>query len=65
MRKKTKIAIVGIGQRGLQHLENLIKLEENEMVKIQSLIDPFSENLLEKETISLSKNMNKLIQVKN
>ena len=30
------------------HLENLIKLEENEMVKIQSLIDPFSENLLEK-----------------
>lgn len=48
MSKPLKIAIVGIGQRGLQHLENLIKLEENEMVKIQSLIDPFSENLLEK-----------------
>ena len=48
MSSPLKIAIVGIGQRGLQHLENLIKLEENEMVKIQSLIDPFSENLLEK-----------------
>tara|TARA_B100000029_G_C17524240_1_gene941057 strand:- start:2 stop:1153 length:1152 start_codon:yes stop_codon:yes gene_type:complete len=48
MSKPLKIAIIGIGQRGLQHLENLIKLEENEMVKIQSLIDPFSENLLEK-----------------
>ena len=48
MSSPLKIAIVGIGQRGLQHLENLIKLEENEMVKIQSLIAPFSENLLEK-----------------
>ena len=48
MSNPLKIAIVGIGQRGLQHLENLIKLEENEMVKIQSLIDPFPDNLLEK-----------------
>ena len=48
MSSPLKIAIVGIGQRGLQHLKNLIKLEENEMVKIQSLIDPFPDNLLEK-----------------
>lgn len=48
MSEPLKIALLGIGQRGLQHLENLRILEENGMVKIQSLIDAFSENLLEK-----------------
>ena len=48
MSEHLTIALLGIGQRGLQHLENLRILEENGMVKIQSLIDAFSENLLEK-----------------
>lgn len=42
-----KVAIVGIGQRGLQHLENLVELQDQEVVKIQALIDPFGDNLLE------------------
>ena len=42
-----KVAIVGIGQRGLQHLENLVELQDQEVVKIQALIDPFHGNLLE------------------
>ncbi|MCH2307329.1 MAG: Gfo/Idh/MocA family oxidoreductase [SAR202 cluster bacterium] len=47
MTLELKVAIAGIGQRGLQHLENLLELENKGIVKIQALIDPFHGNLLE------------------
>ena len=47
MTLELKVAIAGIGQRGLQHLENLLELENKGIVKIQALIDPLHGNLLE------------------
>ena len=40
-----KVALVGVGQRGLQHLEALCDLQEEELIRIEALVDPFSENL--------------------
>ena len=40
----TKIAVVGLGQRGLQHLNALWQLEEAQVV---ALCDPFPDNLTE------------------
>lgn len=40
-----KVALVGVGQRGLQHLQALCDLQEEELVRIEALIDPFAENL--------------------
>ncbi|GIS28534.1 MAG: hypothetical protein CM15mP129_07310 [Chloroflexota bacterium] len=43
--KKLKIALVGVGQRGLQHLQALSDLKDEELISIQALVDPFKENL--------------------
>ncbi|MCZ6680895.1 MAG: Gfo/Idh/MocA family oxidoreductase [Candidatus Poribacteria bacterium] len=41
------VAILGIGQRGLQHLRALWKLQGEGLVKIVALIDTFEDNLVE------------------
>ena len=43
--KKLGVALVGVGQRGLQHLKALSDLKDEELVSIQALVDPFKENL--------------------
>ena len=40
-----RVALVGVGQRGLQHLKALCDLQEEELITIEALVDPFSENL--------------------
>ena len=39
-----KIGVIGLGQRGLQHLNSLCKIEDAEVV---ALCDPTAENLVE------------------
>ena len=43
-----KIGIVGLGQRGLQHLNSLCKIENAEVV---ALCDPTAENLVEEKIV--------------
>ena len=43
--KKLNVALVGVGQRGLQHLQALSDLKDEALVSIQALVDPFKENL--------------------
>ncbi|MDA1257923.1 MAG: Gfo/Idh/MocA family oxidoreductase [Chloroflexi bacterium] len=40
-----KVGIIGIGQRGLQHVEHLSRLQSEEEVRLVALADPFPENL--------------------
>ena len=40
-----KIGLVGVGQRGLQHVEALAQLQREEVVRLTALADPFPENL--------------------
>lgn len=40
-----KIGVVGVGQRGLQHVEALAQLQREEVVRLTALSDPFPENL--------------------
>ena len=40
-----KIGVVGVGQRGLQHVEALAQLQREEVVQLTALADPFPENL--------------------
>ena len=40
-----KIGVVGVGQRGLQHVEALAQLQQEEVVRLTALADPFPENL--------------------
>ena len=40
-----KIGVVGVGQRGLQHVEALAQLQREEVVNLTALADPFPENL--------------------
>lgn len=40
-----KIGVVGVGQRGLQHVEALAQLQREEVVRLTALADPFPENL--------------------
>ena len=42
-----KVAVVGIGQRGLQHLKSIVSLQVDEEVQLVALADPFEENLSE------------------
>ena len=42
-----KVGIVGVGQRGLQHVEHLSRLQAEEEVRLVALADPFPENLEE------------------
>lgn len=45
-----KVAVIGVGQRGLQHVESLSRLQADEEVQLAALVDPYEENLGE-ETI--------------
>ena len=47
MSQRTRVAILGLGQRGLQHLGALWKLQSEGLVKIAALIDVFEDNLAE------------------
>ena len=40
-----KVGVVGVGQRGLQHVEALAQLQREEEVRLAALSDPFPENL--------------------
>ena len=50
-----KVALVGVGQRGLQHLQALCDLQEEELVTIVALVDPFVENLAKEKITSFVK----------
>ncbi|MBI1929289.1 hypothetical protein HYR99_34220 [Candidatus Poribacteria bacterium] len=45
MNQPIQVGILGLGQRGLQHLNALWKLQSEGLVKIIALIDAFEENL--------------------
>ena len=47
MNQPIRIAIIGLGQRGLQHLSALWKLQSEGIVEIAALIDAFEDNLAE------------------
>ena len=47
MSQPIRVAILGLGQRGLQHLGALWKLQSEGLVKIAALIDVFEDNLAE------------------
>ncbi len=47
MSQQIRVAIIGLGQRGLQHLKALWKLQGEGHVKIAALIDAFEDNLAE------------------
>lgn len=47
MSQPTRVGIIGLGQRGLQHLSALWKLQNEGFVKIAALIDAFKDNLNE------------------
>jgi predicted dehydrogenase len=40
-----KVGVVGIGQRGLQHVRSLTELQSDEMVQLAALADPYADNL--------------------
>ncbi|MBI4307064.1 MAG: Gfo/Idh/MocA family oxidoreductase [Chloroflexi bacterium] len=42
-----KVAIAGVGQRGLNHLATLVELQEQEEARLVALADPNPENLVE------------------
>ena len=47
MTQPIRVGIIGLGQRGLQHLKALWQLQGEELVKIAALIDVFEDNLAE------------------
>ena len=47
MNQPLRVAILGLGQRGLQHLKALWKLQSEGLIKIAALIDVFEDNLAE------------------
>ena len=47
MSQSTRVGIIGLGQRGLQHLGALWKLRSEGLVEIAALIDAFEDNLAE------------------
>ena len=51
-----KVALVGVGQRGLQHLQALTDLSDEGLVSIEALVDPFEENLKKEKIISFVSN---------
>jgi len=40
-----RVGLVGVGQRGLQHVQALVGMQADEMVQITALADPYPENL--------------------
>ncbi|NQW18036.1 MAG: Gfo/Idh/MocA family oxidoreductase [Chloroflexi bacterium] len=49
-----RVAVVGVGQRGLQHVESIAKLQADEEVQLVALADPFEENLAEAKVQSIA-----------
>lgn len=47
MSQPTRVGIIGLGQRGLQHLNALWQLQSEGLVEIAALIDAFEDNLAE------------------
>ncbi len=47
MSQPIRVAILGLGQRGLQHLNALWQLQGEGLVQIAALIDAFEDNLAE------------------
>ena len=47
MSQPIRVAITGLGQRGLQHLSALWQLQGEGLVRIAALIDAFEDNLAE------------------
>ena len=45
MTKQLRIGLVGVGQRGLNHLQQLVRLQSEEMCTLAALADPFADNL--------------------
>ena len=45
MASQLRIGLVGVGQRGLNHLQQLVRLQSEEMSTLAALADPFAENL--------------------
>lgn len=42
-----RVGVAGVGQRGLQHVNALAQLQQEEVVRIAALADPFPDNLAE------------------
>ena len=40
-----RVGVVGVGQRGLQHVRSLIELQSDEIVRLAALADPSADNL--------------------
>lgn len=40
-----RVGLVGVGQRGLQHVQSLVDMQTDEIVRITALADPYPENL--------------------
>ena len=47
MSQPIRVGIIGLGQRGLQHLKALWQLQGEGLVKIAALMDVFEDNLAE------------------
>ncbi len=45
MPNQVRVGLVGVGQRGLNHLQSLVKLQSEEIGSFVALADPFAENL--------------------
>ena len=45
MRRPVRVAVMGLGQRGLQHLKSLWTLREEGVVEVVGVADAFEENL--------------------
>ena len=40
-----RVGLVGVGQRGLQHISAMVQMQKDEIVQITALADPYPENL--------------------
>jgi predicted dehydrogenase len=40
-----RVGLIGVGQRGLQHIQALVNMQSDEIVQITALADPYPENL--------------------
>ena len=45
MAKQLRVGLVGVGQRGLNHLQQLVRLQSEEIGTFAALADPFADNL--------------------
>ncbi len=45
MPNQVRVGLVGVGQRGLNHLQQLVRLQSEEIGSFVALADPFAENL--------------------